>query len=189
MNNDKNEKMNNLFGEEAELIEEMLGTESKSYYENPWPKNLYETIFGKDYENPVQLNGRAEGVFLEVLQTLTPREEKVMLLRYKEHKTLEEVGREFCVTRDRIKEIESTTIRRLRHPHNAYRIRQQGILVGQDGPLPDPVPTEEQKETILRIAKERGLTKEKVNIAFVMRNIRMDYGIALALVEYLKETL
>ena len=55
-----------------------------------------------------------------VLKTLTPREEKVLCLRYgltdgKMH-TLEEVGEEFNVTRDRIRQIEAKALRKLRHP-------------------------------------------------------------------------
>ena len=55
-----------------------------------------------------------------VLKTLTPREEKVLCLRYgltdgKMH-TLEEVGEEFNVTRERIRQIEAKALRKLRHP-------------------------------------------------------------------------
>ena len=56
----------------------------------------------------------------EVLQTLTPREEKVIRLRYglddNHPRTLEEVGREFGVTRERIRQIEGKALKRLRHP-------------------------------------------------------------------------
>ncbi|MDD3382679.1 MAG: RNA polymerase sigma factor RpoD [Bacilli bacterium] len=63
-----------------------------------------------------------------VLKTLTPREEKVLRLRYgladgKPH-TLEEVGKEFGVTRERIRQIESKAIRRLKHPTRQKRLSQ-----------------------------------------------------------------
>lgn len=55
-----------------------------------------------------------------VLKTLTPREERVLRLRYgltdgRMH-TLEEVGEEFNVTRERIRQIEAKALRKLRHP-------------------------------------------------------------------------
>ena len=62
-----------------------------------------------------------------VLQTLTPREEKVIRLRNglddNRPRTLEEVGREFNVTRERIRQIEAKAIRRLRHPSRLKRLQ------------------------------------------------------------------
>ncbi len=64
---------------------------------------------------------------LDVLDTLTPREEKVLRLRYGiddgKPRTLEEVGREFNVTRERIRQIEAKALRKLRHPSRSKRLR------------------------------------------------------------------
>ena len=65
--------------------------------------------------------------FSEVLSSLTPREEKVLRLRYgldggRSH-TLEEVGREFNVTRERIRQIEAKALRKLRHPSRSKKLR------------------------------------------------------------------
>ena len=63
----------------------------------------------------------------EVLKTLTSREEQVLRMRFgltdgKAH-TLEEVGKEFDVTRDRIRQIESKALRKLRHPSRSKKLR------------------------------------------------------------------
>ena len=63
----------------------------------------------------------------KVLRTLTPREEQVLRMRFgvgdgSEH-TLEEVGRSFNVTRERIRQIESKALRKLRHPSRAKKLR------------------------------------------------------------------
>lgn len=64
---------------------------------------------------------------LGVLDTLTPREEKVLRLRYGiddgKSRTLEEVGKEFNVTRERIRQIEAKALRKLRHPSRSKRLK------------------------------------------------------------------
>ena len=63
----------------------------------------------------------------EVLDTLTPREKKVLELRFGmidgRTRTLEEVGKEFNVTRERIRQIEAKALRKLRHPSRSKRLR------------------------------------------------------------------
>ena len=61
------------------------------------------------------------------LKTLTPREEEVLRMRFglidgKPH-TLEEVGKKFDVTRERIRQIESKALRKLRHPSRSKKLR------------------------------------------------------------------
>ena len=62
-----------------------------------------------------------------VLDTLTPREEKVLRLRYGiddgRPRTLEEVGKEFNVTRERIRQIEAKALRKLRHPSRSKKLK------------------------------------------------------------------
>ena len=64
---------------------------------------------------------------VEVLSTLTPREEKVLKLRFGiedgRTRTLEEVGREFNVTRERIRQIEAKALRKLRHPSRSKKLK------------------------------------------------------------------
>lgn len=63
----------------------------------------------------------------DVLQTLTPREEKVLRLRFGledgRSRTLEEVGKEFNVTRERIRQIEAKALRKLRHPSRSKKLK------------------------------------------------------------------
>ena len=63
----------------------------------------------------------------DVLSTLTPREEKVLRLRFGledgRSRTLEEVGKEFNVTRERIRQIEAKALRKLRHPSRSRKLK------------------------------------------------------------------
>jgi len=63
----------------------------------------------------------------KVLSTLTPREEKVLRMRFgigeKADHTLEEVGQDFSVTRERIRQIEAKALRKLRHPSRSKRLK------------------------------------------------------------------
>ncbi|MCL2234216.1 MAG: RNA polymerase sigma factor RpoD [Firmicutes bacterium] len=65
---------------------------------------------------------------MTILDSLTPREEMVMRLRYGmddgHPRTLEEVGREFGVTRERIRQIEAKALRKLRHPTRSKKLRE-----------------------------------------------------------------
>ena len=63
---------------------------------------------------------------LSIIDTLTPREQKVIRLRYglddSHPRTLEEVGKEFNVTRERIRQIEAKALRKLRHPNRSKKL-------------------------------------------------------------------
>ncbi|MBR6812653.1 MAG: sigma-70 family RNA polymerase sigma factor, partial [Oscillospiraceae bacterium] len=64
---------------------------------------------------------------VEVLSTLTPREATVLKLRFGiedgRARTLEEVGKEFNVTRERIRQIEAKALRKLRHPSRSKKLK------------------------------------------------------------------
>jgi RNA polymerase primary sigma factor len=76
-------------------------------------------------EAVINLNLREQTA--EVLKSLSPREEKIIKMRFglqdgSEH-TLEEVGQHFAVTRERIRQIEAKALRKLRHPSRSHRLR------------------------------------------------------------------
>ena len=78
-----------------------------------------------------------------VLKSLTPREERVLTLRFGledgRSRTLEELGREFNVTRERVRQIEAKALRKLRHPSRAKLLRglsgRVSILYNRTRPL------------------------------------------------------
>ena len=108
--------------QETKSIDEAVGEEDDS--------SLGDFIADEQTLNPLEYTqSQAYREEIDaVLQTLTPREEKVIRLRNglddNRPRTLEEVGREFNVTRERIRQIEAKAIRRLRHPSKLKRLQQ-----------------------------------------------------------------
>jgi len=89
----------------------------KDFIENDKEQSPSETVASNDLKERVR----------EVLKSLTPREEKVLKMRFgidvaSEH-TLEEVGRDFSVTRERIRQIEVKAIKKLRHPSRSKKLK------------------------------------------------------------------
>ena len=87
--------------------------------------------FIQDQNVPVPAEAAASNLLRdqlnEVLDTLTEREQKVLRLRFGmddgRARTLEEVGKEFQVTRERIRQIEAKALRRLRHPSKSRKLK------------------------------------------------------------------
>jgi len=91
--------------------------------------SLGDFIEDKNALSPVEavITNNLESQTRRVLKTLTPREEKVLRMRFgigeKSDHTLEEVGQDFDVTRERIRQIEAKALRKLRHPSRSKQLR------------------------------------------------------------------
>jgi len=91
--------------------------------------SLGDFIEDKGVVSPLEavIKGNLADQTSRVLSTLTPREEKVLRMRFgigeKSDHTLEEVGQDFAVTRERIRQIEAKALRKLRHPSRAKRLK------------------------------------------------------------------
>ena len=87
--------------------------------------------FIQDENMPVPMDAAAYTLLreqlIEVLNSLTEREQKVLRLRFGlddgKARTLEEVGKEFNVTRERIRQIEAKALRKLRHPSRSRKLK------------------------------------------------------------------
>ncbi|MGH9360839.1 MAG: RNA polymerase sigma factor RpoD [Thermoanaerobaculia bacterium] len=102
-------------------LETPIGEEEDSH--------LGDFIEDKNVTSPIEsvISANLKDQTRKVLKTLTPREELVLKMRFgvgdgSEH-TLEEVGRSFNVTRERIRQIESKALRKLRHPSRAQKLK------------------------------------------------------------------
>jgi len=91
--------------------------------------HLGDFIEDKNAINPASavINGNLAEQTRRVLATLTPREEKIVRMRFgigeaSDH-TLEEVGQDFCVTRERIRQIEAKALAKLRHPSRTAHLK------------------------------------------------------------------
>ncbi len=102
-------------------LETPIGEEEDSH--------LGDFIPDEDIPAPVEATSQImlREQLVEVLSTLTPREAKVLELRFGlrdgRQRTLEEVGKEFNVTRERIRQIESKALRKLRHPSRSRKLK------------------------------------------------------------------
>lgn len=113
-------------------LETPIGEEDDSH--------LGDFIEDKETQSPEEYTTKSllKDELYEIMKDLTPREEKVLRLRYglddNRPRTLEEVGREFGVTRERIRQIEAKAIRKLRHPTRAKKLGDYRDAIYASGP-------------------------------------------------------
>ena len=87
--------------------------------------------FVEDMDSPAPSDSASYSLLREqlcnILHTLTPREEQVIKLRFGledgRQRTLEEVGKQFQITRERIRQIEAKALRKLRHPSRSKKLK------------------------------------------------------------------
>lgn len=93
-----------------------------------YPDNLLYDIFGCEWEYPHP--GDFDGSLEYVLRTLTERERRVLDFRYKDGLTLEEIGKRFCVTRERARQIYARALRKLCNPQrlNYLKYGVSGVI-------------------------------------------------------------
>ena len=100
---------------------------------------LGDLIEDKEVESPVEtvIDVTVRDMINEILKTLSPKEEKVIKMRfgigYDREYTLEEIGQEFSVTRERIRQIESKALKSLRLPDRTQRLRPDADPLGGAG--------------------------------------------------------
>ena len=119
----KVEKINEIqrISQDPVSLEKPIGEEEDS--------KMIDFIEDNDTPSPIAMSERQmrKKKIDEVLSTLTPRENEVIRRRYGlddgKPKTLEEVGKEFNVTRERIRQIEAKALRKLRNPMRAKKLR------------------------------------------------------------------
>ena len=114
-------RVNRQLAQEPVSLETPIGEEEDSH--------LGDFIEDENAPAPAEVasNAMMREQLQEVLHTLTPREEKVIRLRFGledgQAHTLEEVGKEFNVTRERIRQIEAKALRKIRHPGRSKKLR------------------------------------------------------------------
>jgi len=136
-----------------------------------YPENIYRAIFGaKEHPNmPMD----AEETLERVLGTLTPREADILTLIYKDKMTYVEIGEKYNWKKQRVPQVISKSIRRLRHPS-----RSEILSIGQEAYLKRIVAANEEEKTRYhrRIRELEALIRKQVRDIETSRGKMTDLG-------------
>ena len=128
-----------------------------------YPENLLYDIFGGEWEypRPADFDGSLE----YVLHSLTERERRILDFRYKDGLTFEEIGKRFCVTRERIRQIHAKALRKLRHPGrlNYLKYGISGVIARQ---------TESAREAALASLPKPDIKPEDITLEELELSVR-----------------
>ena len=114
------EFLNGRFGAQAPLIKLWLNQDRRislpAGYIHQYPINVIYAVFDGNECFKVQFSDDQINGLFAAMQTLTVREHECLRLRFEKFYTLEQIGRVFNVSRERVRQIEGKAIRKLRHP-------------------------------------------------------------------------
>ena len=143
------------------------GIDEEQYIQNCWwlptlngMERLFLAVVGGAKLSEIPLD--VEDTMKKALKTLTPRERKVLHMRYDECLTLDEMVKYVGVTRERIRQIEAKAIRKLRHPSRLRYIKAGDLWVRRQKDnhlLAEAAYWREKEEEMIEIAKEIEKTK------------------------------
>ena len=128
-----------------------------------YPDNLLYDIFGGEWEypRPADFDGSLE----YVLHSLTERERRVLDFRYKDGLTFEEIGKRFCVSRERARQIYARTLRKLCNPQrlNYLKYGISGVIARQ---------TENAREAALASLPKLDIKPEDITLEELELSVR-----------------
>jgi len=121
----------NLTIEKAFTEKQLKGFKKHTFEVKIEEEKLLQIINPAENQEIKVIEQEVKSKLYEILSTLTPREEKILRMRFgigmnTDH-TLEEVGRKFFVTRDRIRQIEDKALRKLKHPTVVRKLIEAGV--------------------------------------------------------------
>lgn len=101
---------------------------NKEIMSYPYPLNLILAISDCGMKDlPMEISRDTYSGLEHVLTTLSPREERVLEMRYKDNMTRSEIGEEFCISDSRVAQVEHRALRKVRHP-TRYTFIKHGLM-------------------------------------------------------------